>query len=81
MENELLFWVPLKEGSKLVLPSFVELVTVGLDDGRSIDFAKVTALLQKEAVKAQVEKIEVYYNTATTTVINLPANAQVNELN
>jgi CRISPR-associated protein Csh2 len=81
VENELLFWVQLKEESKLALPSFVELVTVGLDDGRSIDFAKVTALLQREAVKAQVEKIEVYYNTATTTVINLPANAQVNELN
>jgi CRISPR-associated protein Csh2 len=81
VENELLFWVQLKEGSKLVLPSFVELVTIGTDDKRSIDFAKVAALLAKDSVKTEVEKIQVYYNTATTTVVNLPVGTEVSELN
>lgn len=81
VENELLFWVQLKEGAKLVLPSFVEQVSIAADEKRTIDFAKVTALLEKESVKTQIEKIEVYYNSANTTVFNLPGNTQVNELN
>lgn len=80
-ENELLFWVQLKEGSKLVLPSFVEQVSIAADEKRTIDFAGVTALLEKESVKTEIERVEVYFNAATTTVINLPANTQVNELN
>jgi CRISPR-associated protein Csh2 len=80
-ENELLFWVQLKEGSKLVLPSFVELVSVADDESRTIDFAKVTALLDKETVKQEVEKMEVFYNSATTSVINLPQAVLVGELN
>lgn len=81
VENELLFWVQLKEGSKLVLPSFVELVSIANNDKREIDFAKVTALLEKDTVKPEIEKMEVYYNSATTTVINLPVNVKIFELN
>lgn len=81
VENELLFWVQLKEGSKIVLPSFVELVSVANDEKRTIDFAKVTALLEKENVKSQIEKIEVFYNDAITKVINLPKKSDFKELN
>lgn len=71
-ENEVLLWVQLKDSSKIVLPSFVELVNVKNDDKRTIDFAKVTALLEKEHIQSEIEKIEVFYNKEVTTVINLP---------
>lgn len=79
VENELLLWVQLKEGSKLVLPSFVELVTV--NEKREINLAKVKAILAKEHVKAEVEKIELYYNKEVTAVINAPDDAVQLELN
>lgn len=72
-ENELLLWVQLKEGSKLVLPSFVELVTVNKD--REIDLEKIKAILSKEHIQNQVEKVEVYYDKAITKVLNIPAGA------
>lgn len=72
-ENEVLFWVQLNQDSKIVLPSFVELIDVRNDEKRTIDFAKVTALLEKEHIQKEIEKIEVYYNQGITTVENLPA--------
>lgn len=80
-ENELLLWVQLKEDSKLVLPSFVELVSVNNDSNRTIDLTKVSAVLAKESVKSQIEKIELYYDIAVTTVLNPPVDAIVSELN
>ncbi len=79
VENELLLWVQLKESSKLVLPSFTELITVNAS--KEINLEKITAVLAKENVKAETEKVEIYYNKAATTVINLPENAIINELN
>jgi len=79
VENELLLWVELKEGSKLVLPSFVELITINAD--KKIDLLKVTSVLAKENVKSQIEKIEIFYNKDVTTIINIPANAVTIELN
>lgn len=77
-ENELLLWVQLKEDSKAVFPSFVELVEVNED--KDIDLKKISDLLAKEQNAAEIEKIELYYNSDTTTVINAPANSQVAEL-
>lgn len=77
-ENELLLWVQLKEGSKLVLPSFVELVAVNAD--REIDLGKVSNLLGKEHIQNQIEKVEIFYNKTITKVINIPANAVELEL-
>ena len=74
-ENELLLWVELKEGSRLVLPSLVELVSVGLD--RQIDLTNVRALLAEPRVAEQVERIELYYHAAGTVVRNAPEGAQV----
>jgi len=77
-ENEALLWVELKEGSKLVLPSFVGLVSVNAD--RELDFAEVRVLLQKENVRKEIEKIELYYNKGLTKVIHVPEGAVELEL-
>ena len=78
-ENELLLWVQLKENSKLVLPSFVELINI--DQERKIDLARVKELLDKDNIKSQIEKIEIYYNKGLTDVVNIPNNAIELELN
>ncbi len=78
-ENEVLLWVELKEGSKQVLPSFVELVSVNAE--REIDFAKVSTLLQKEEIKKEISRVELYYNKGITKVINVPEGAIELELN
>ena len=72
-ENELLLWVQLKAESKLVLPSFVELVTVR--DDKTIDLQKITDVLAKDHVKGEVEKIELYYTKGITNVANIPSGA------
>ena len=78
-ENELLLWVQLKEGSKLVLPSFVELISV--NENREIDLSKVTAILSRAGVAAEVGSIELYYDDAVTKVLNAPAGAKKLEMN
>lgn len=82
-ENELLLWIQLKEASKLVLPSFVELVSinVGENESREIDLAKVSAILGRDHIQSEIEKIELYYDSAVTTVVNAPEGAEVLELN
>jgi CRISPR-associated protein Csh2 len=74
-DNELLLWVELKETSKLVLPSFVELVKVLDNDKREIDLEGVRKLLAQDHVNNEVEKVEVYYNKAISTIINKPEGA------
>jgi CRISPR-associated protein Csh2 len=74
-DNEMLFWAELKEESKLVLPSFTELIQVKDNDKRDIDLAALSGLLEQKHILADIEKIEVYYNKATTSVINLPKGA------
>lgn len=77
-ENELLLWVQLKADSKIVLPSFVELVTIKED--RTVDLQAINTLLTKEHIKGEIEKIELYYNTSITKVENAPDGAKVFEL-
>lgn len=74
-DNELLLWVELKEGSKLVLPSFTELVKVMDNEKREIDLSAIKALLQQPHVKSELAKVEVFYNKVTSSVINLPEGA------
>ena len=80
VENELLLWVQLKPGSKLVLPSFVELVTVGDDAARTIDLSKVAAVLARPHVQSQVESIEIYYDSAAAKVTGAPVGAVHHEI-
>jgi len=77
-ENELLLWVQLKTDSKIVLPSFVELVTIKED--KTIDLQSISTLLSKVHVKGEIEKIELYYNTSITKVENIPSNTSILEL-
>lgn len=79
-ENELLLWVLLKPGSKLVLPSFVELVSIGDDEKRTIDLSKVSEILAREQVKSAIEKIEIYYDKTATAVKGEPAGAVFHEI-
>ena len=69
----------LKEESKLVLPSFVDLIEVNAE--REIDFAKVSTLLSKEKIKNEISKIELFYNKGITKVIHLPEGTVELELN
>lgn len=77
-ENELMLWVELIEGSTLVLPSFVELVTVGED--KKIDLTKIKELLSQEHVKKEIKKIELYYNSLITTLVGKPDEAIIHVL-
>lgn len=79
VENELLLWIQLTEGSKLVLPSLVDLVSINSE--RVIDLSKVSELLNKEHIKPQIEKIELYYNTTVSKVEGTPKGAVIHELN
>jgi CRISPR/Cas system type I-B associated protein Csh2 (Cas7 group RAMP superfamily) len=79
-ENELMLWVQLKEGSMLVLPSFVELVSVDKET-RTIDLSKVAELLNRDNVIAAIDKIEIYYDSTVTKVTGIPAGANVHVIN
>ena len=71
-ENEMLVWVELKEGSKLVLPSFATLINLEekKDNGKCV--YNFEALKNKlEDIKSSVESVEVYYNKQTCILKNL----------
>jgi CRISPR-associated protein Csh2 len=78
-ENELMLWVQLKEGSLIVLPSFVELVKVTAD--KSIDLTGIAEILNRPHIASQVEKIEIVYDQTATKVLGIPQNAIVSDLN
>lgn len=78
-ENELMLWVQLKEGSLIVLPSFVELVKITTD--KSIDLTGITEILNRPHIASQVEKIEIVYDQTATKVLEIPQNAIVSDLN
>ncbi len=69
-ENELLLWVQLREGSNVVLPSFVGLVEV--NEQKEIDLSKVKQLLTVPHIANEIEKIELYYNKSVTKILNAP---------
>jgi len=79
-ENELMLWVQLKADSKLVLPSFVELISIGDDDKRTIDLSKVSEIFARDHVKAAIEKIEIYYDKIAAAVKGEPAGAIHHEI-
>lgn len=77
-ENELLLWVQLKPESKIVLPSFVSLIEI--NENKEIDLSKVSTLLNEAHIKAEIEKIEIYYNKSNTKVLNDPTGSIFSEL-
>lgn len=77
-ENELLLWITLKEGSKTVMPSFIEFVDI--DKEGTIDLTKVKDYLNQEHIKSEIEAVEIYYNKAVTNVTNEPDGATFDSL-
>lgn len=79
VENEMLIWVELKEGSKQVLPNFTELISVTRDDSGKvkIDLARVHELLSQTHIDAQIEKIDIFYNKAYTEPKNITEEGKV----
>lgn len=73
-DNEMMLWVQLKEGSKRVLPSFAEMITVTRENGTvKINLQKVKDLLK--SVEEDVEKTELYYLPDNTKLEGTPDNA------
>ena len=80
-ENEMLVWVELKEGSKLVLPSFATLINLEdeKDKGKCVyDFEALTNKL--EDIKSSVESVEVYYNKQTCILKNLAEEVKLYDI-
>lgn len=80
-ENEMLFYVELKENSKLVLPNFTEMVEIAdkKDGGkRYFDLSAVENELKKH--ESEIEKCEIYFNSNNVVVENLPENCRKSEL-
>ena len=80
-ENEMLFYVDLKEGSKLVLPNFTEMVKIAnkRDNGkRYFNLVDIKAELDKHA--GEILKCEIYFNSNTVVVENIPNNCTQLEL-
>lgn len=75
-ENELLLWVRLKDESKLVLPSFVEMVRVSRPAGGKarVELGPVRDLLAH--VAQHIAAIELYYLPEQTELVNAPESAQ-----
>jgi CRISPR-associated protein Csh2 len=69
-ENEATIFVTLKQGSIKVLPSFTELIDVTRSNGKvRIDCTRAAQAIN--AVKDEVEKVELYYDVIGTEVIGL----------
>ena len=80
-ENEMLFYVELNEGSKLVLPNFTEMIKIQdrKDDGkRYFDLSSVKDELNKH--KADILKCEIFFNNNNVVVENIPDNCTQLEL-
>lgn len=76
-ENEMLVWVQLKEGSKIVLPNFTNLIILKdeKEDGKCVyDFSKFKEVLSK--VNDSLDLVEVFYNSQTCKLENLPDKYQ-----
>ena len=76
-ENEATLWVQLKEDSRLVLPSFTELISVAQD--RTIDFSLASGVFN--SIIEEVEIIELYYNPAYTKIAGINKSDKVKFLN
>lgn len=80
-DNEMLFWVQLKEESKLILPSFNALIQAEQEkeDGKTVfNFEKLSALLNQHS--EHIEKIELFINHYSAKVINAPEKCKSFEL-
>lgn len=80
-ENELAVFVECKENSKLYLANLDQYIDfTKQDDKDKIDITRLMEILNKENVKHEIDKIEIYYNSFTTELIGDLSNVTVKEL-
>lgn len=80
-ENELAIFVECKENSKLYLANLDQYIDFEKqDDKDKIDITRLMEILNKENVKQEIDKIEIYYNSFTTELIGDLSNVTVKEL-
>lgn len=80
-ENELAIFVECKENSKLYLANLDQYIDFEKqDDKDKIDITRLMEILNKENVKQEIDKIEIYYNSFTTQLIGDLSNVTVKEL-
>ena len=80
-ENELLVWVELKDDSKIVLPNFSNLIKLKEEKNKGkyiYDFSQLKDLLNRNS--SEIKSIEIYYNTQSVELENLPDNVTKMEL-
>lgn len=80
-ENELLIWVTLNAGSKLVLPNFTQLMKMGAEkvDGKvQLDLNLLKSLVDKHAT--DIEFVEIYRNDASISILNKPEKATIKDI-
>ena len=80
-ENELAIFVECKENSKLYLANLDQYIDFEKQDNKDkIDITRLMEILNKENVKQEIDKIEIYYNSLTTELIGDLSNVNVKEL-
>lgn len=79
-ENEATVFVQLAEGSKKMLPSFTELVSVKRNSQKvAIDCTLANQNIQK--IDGEVASVEVFYNPTNTTIVGLDKGGKVKHFN
>lgn len=80
-ENEFAIFIECKENSKLYLSNLDEYIDFKKQEEKDIiDFTKLMDILNKEDIKKEIEKIEIYYNSYTTNLIGDIKNVTVKDL-
>lgn len=79
-ENEMLFWLTLKEDSKVVLPNFTNLVKVTATEGgkRKFNLSALNELLAK--YNDDIKSAELYFNKQSISTEGLNEKWKLNEL-
>lgn len=80
-ENELAVFVECKESSKLYLANLDEYINFKKGEEKDIiDLSELMQILNKDEVKKEIEKVEIYYNPYTTKLEGDLAIADVKDL-
>lgn len=80
-ENEMLIWIQLKEGSKVVLPNLTSLIELlaQKENGKCVyNMAKLSSKLL--GLKEEIETIEIYYNQESVSLKDIPTGTKEMEL-
>ena len=79
-DNEILFWVKLKENSKTVLPNFTDLITMNkIGEKNVFNFSMVKDVLDN--VKDEVDTCEIHLISQNVQIVNAPTDAKQFDIN